>query len=215
MVSPPIAEAQEEGEENQVQSPEEPSIAESHCIIAFGPKTVYALQEAIKLSFKMFWDGSVSMFFNDTILSCVNNKDVLNTLLEMRTKTNDHEDPPVTLLHGQETEKVLRTTLMRIKIEQQEALEAKKRAAEEYVPEEEDDEENEDEMEDLADESEEKISTFQEDLDIITDFSCFTSAEFTTKIMQGVNMKCMLNLEEHKKPSKEQMEENLSILDAI
>lgn len=104
---------------------------------------------------------------------------------------------------------------MRIKIEQQEALEAKKRAAEEYVPEEEDDEENEDEMEDLADESEEKISTFQEDLDIITDFSCFTSAEFTTKIMQGVNMKCMLNLEEHKKPSKEQMEENLSILDAI
>ena len=28
-------------------------------------------------------------------------------------------------------------------------------------------------------------------------------------------MKCMLNLEEHKKPSKEQEEENLSILDAI
>ena len=96
----PIAETQEEGEENQVQSPEEPSIAESHNIIAFGPKTVYALQEAIKLSFKMFWDGSVSMYFNDTILSCVNNMDVLNTLLDMRTKTNDHEDPPVTLLHG-------------------------------------------------------------------------------------------------------------------
>lgn len=98
--APPIAETQEEGEENQVQSPEEPGIAESQCIIAFGPKTVYALQEAIKLSFKMFWDGSVSMFFNDTILSSVNNKDVLNTLLDMRTKTNDHEDPPVTLLHG-------------------------------------------------------------------------------------------------------------------
>jgi len=38
-------------------------------------------------------------------------------------------------------------------------------------------------MDDLADESEEKISTFQEDLDIITDFSCFSSTEFTTKVM--------------------------------
>jgi hypothetical protein len=44
---------------------------------------------------------------------------------------------------------------------------------------------------DLGDQSEEKITTFQEDLDIITDFSCFTSSEFTMKIMQGVNLKCM------------------------
>lgn len=35
----------------------------------------------------------------------------------MRTKTNEDEEPPVTLLHGQETEKLLRQTLMRIKIE--------------------------------------------------------------------------------------------------
>ena len=64
-------------------------------------------------------------------------------------------------MHGQETEKVLRTTLMRIKIEQQEALDAKKRAAEEAVPEEDEDMEMEDDdAMDLADESEEKISTF-------------------------------------------------------
>ena len=56
---------------------------------------------------------------------------------------------------------------------------------------------------DLADESEEKISTFQEDLDIITDFSCFTSSEFTTKIMQGMKLRCMLSFGEHTKPSKE------------
>jgi hypothetical protein len=56
---------------------------------------------------------------------------------------------------------------------------------------------------DLGDQSEEKITTFQEDLDIITDFSCFTSSEFTMKIMQGVNLKCMQNFGEHQKPSRE------------
>lgn len=61
---------------------------------------------------------------------------------------------------------------------------------------------DEDDAMDLADESEEKISTFQEDLDIITDFSCFTSSEFTSKIMQGVKLRAILSLDEHKKPSK-------------
>jgi len=94
---------------------------------------------------------------------------------------------------------------MRIKIEQQEALDAKKRAAEENVPDEDEDMEleNDDAM-DLADESEEKISTFQEDLEIITDFSCFSSSEFTTKVMQGVKMRSMMSFGEHTKPTKEQ-----------
>ena len=61
----------------------------------------------------------------------------------------------------------------------------------------------EDPME-LADESEENISSFEEDLVIITDFSCFSSSEFTTKIMQGVKMRCMMGLGEHTKPNKEQ-----------
>lgn len=68
---------------------------------------------------------------------------------------------------------------------------------------------------DLADETEEKITTFQEDLDIITDFSCFASSEFTSKIMQGGNIKCMLSFGEHTKPSKEQVEEDLHILEDI
>lgn len=63
-------------------------------------------------------------------------------------------------MHGQETELVLRATLMRIKIEQQEALDAKKRAAEENVPDEDEEMEDDADAMDLADESEEKISTF-------------------------------------------------------
>ena len=65
------------------------------------------LKQAVNQSFKLFWDGSISMY-QDTVLSSQNNKEVLNTLLEMRTRTNEDEEPPVTLLHGQETEKLLR-----------------------------------------------------------------------------------------------------------
>jgi hypothetical protein len=77
----------------------------------------------------------------DTVLSSKNNKDVLNTLLEMRQRTDEHEDPPITLLHGGETEKVLRTTLMRIKVEQEEAAEANRRAKEAAANQEEDSDE--------------------------------------------------------------------------
>ena len=100
--------------------------------------------------------------YYDTFLSSCNNKDILKTRLEMRRMSNEHEEPPVTLLHGQETEKVLRKTLMFIKDEEQKALEAKQRAAQQKLEEvdDEEEEENEEEM-DLGDESEEKMTTFQ------------------------------------------------------
>lgn len=207
----------EEGSGEQPEPAAEPCIPEGSFVLQYGPKTVKKIMiDGIQKSFKLFWDGSVCMF-QDNVLSSVNNKEVLNKLLDVRTQTNEDPDPPVTLLHGQETEKILRATLMRIKIEQQEALDAKKRAAEEAQAIEEEDEEgmDDDDAMDLADESEEKISTFQEDLDIITDFSCFTSSEFTSKVMQGVKLRALLSLDEHKKPSKAQMEEDLSCLDNI
>jgi hypothetical protein len=38
--------------------------------------------------------------YQDNVLSSVNNKEVLNKLLDVRTQTNEDPDPPVTLLHG-------------------------------------------------------------------------------------------------------------------
>lgn len=153
----------------------------------------------------------------ETALSAKNNKDVLNKLLEVRQATNEDEEPPVTLLHGNETEKLLRTTLMRIKIEQQEAVEAAARAKEQraaQVDEESDDMQKQSEME-MESESEEKMTTFDEDLEIVTDFGVFGCSEFTTKVMQGVDLKCLLSFSEHTKPSKEQVQEDLKILDDI
>lgn len=45
------------------------------------------------------------------------NKTMVARLLEFRTRTANDDEPPVTLLHGSETETVLRHSLMRIKVE--------------------------------------------------------------------------------------------------
>ncbi len=72
----------------------------------------------------------------------------------MRTNTEQDEEPPVTLIHGAESESTLRKTLLRIKIDQQEALEALQRAAKENQG-------DSDEQEDMnMSESKAEISTF-------------------------------------------------------
>jgi len=88
----------------------------------YGPKTLAMLHQAIKSTYKIFWDGSISLF-QETAHSSQNNKDFLTTLLDTRTNTEQDDEPPVTLIHGNETEQTLRKTLLRIKIDQQEALE--------------------------------------------------------------------------------------------
>ena len=83
----------------------------------------------------------------------------------------------MTLIHGFNTEQTLRKTLMRIKIEQQEALEEQRarQAAEAGESEQE---------EDIAvSESKADISTFQEDMETITDFLVSDSTPFTTKLL--------------------------------
>lgn len=72
----------------------------------------------------------------------------------MRTNTEQDSEPPVTLIHGAESESTLRKTLLRIKIEQQEALEALQAAAKEN-------QEDSDAQEELnMSESKAEISTF-------------------------------------------------------
>jgi len=85
-------------------------------LLQYGPKTLAALKNAIRTSFKLFWDGSISIY-QETALSSTNNKEFLTTLLEMRTNTEHDEEPPVTLIHGAESESTLRKTLLRIKID--------------------------------------------------------------------------------------------------
>ena len=93
-------------------------------LLQYGPQTISELGHLISHSFKVFWDGSISLY-KDTVSSSTNNKEFLNKLLDMRMHTDQHQEPPVTLIHGHETEITLREPLMRIKVEQAEELERK------------------------------------------------------------------------------------------
>lgn len=94
-------------------------------MLQYGPETISELSHLLKHSFKVFWDGSISLY-KDTVSSSTNNKEFLNQLLDVRMHSNDDQEPPVTLIHGVETEQTLRETLMRIKVEQQEEMERMK-----------------------------------------------------------------------------------------
>ncbi len=112
--------------------------------------------------FKIFWDGTLSMF-PESVLASSNNKQFVEKLLNVRTENNDHKEPSVALIHGK-SEAVLRAALLRIKIEQAEAAEAAKRRAKEEAArnrgEDEESEEEEEEPEQDLDDSQDKQSTF-------------------------------------------------------
>lgn len=152
---------------------------ENEYTLQFGPNTMNEIQGALEHSFKVFWDGSISLY-KDTVYSSSNNKEFMYKLLDVRMKTETHQEPPVTLIHGMETEVTLRETLLRIKVEQQEEADAKAKAAAEHISDESQIEETEIEQ-DL--ESKAEVSTFQEDMDTIADFLVSDATPFTTKLI--------------------------------
>mgnify|MGYP006950274007 CR=1 FL=1 len=64
-------------------------------------------------------------------------------------------------------------------------------------------------------ESKAEISTFQEDMETICDFLVSDSTLFTTKLLQGMPIKALYRLDEHRKPTKAQECEALDLLNNI
>ena len=52
-------------------------------LLQYGPQTMAELGHLIGHSFKVFWDGSISLY-KDTVSSSTNNKEFLNKLLDTR-----------------------------------------------------------------------------------------------------------------------------------
>ena len=57
-------------------------------MLQYGPETMAELGHLLKHSFKVFWDGSISLY-KDTVSSSTNNKEFLNQLLDVRMHSND------------------------------------------------------------------------------------------------------------------------------
>lgn len=64
-------------------------------------------------------------------------------------------------------------------------------------------------------ESKAEISTFQEDMETICDFMVSDATAFTTKLLQGVPIRALYRLDEHKKPTPAESLEALDLLHDI
>ena len=62
---------------------------QSEFVLQYGPQTMEELQHLVGHSFKVFWDGSISLY-KDTVMSSTNNKEFLNKLLDVRMHTDQH-----------------------------------------------------------------------------------------------------------------------------
>jgi hypothetical protein len=76
--------------------------------------------------YKLFWDGSLSMV-KTSVYASESNKRFVQELLNWRTITNEDPEPPIVLVHGIESEEVIRFSLLRLKAEEQERNEEQKR----------------------------------------------------------------------------------------
>lgn len=61
----------------------------------------------ISQTFKLLWDGSLSPS-HDSVGISPTNKQFVEALLELRVTTQNDDEPPVTLLHGPETDSVVK-----------------------------------------------------------------------------------------------------------
>ena len=96
-------------------------------------------------------------------------------------------------MHGSETETVVKNALLRVKVEQQEALEEQKRrarearlAAREAAGDEDEEPEEEEQEEQTHTEGGESMDGGghgQSDMSIIADFHCFDVPQFTSKVL--------------------------------
>jgi len=57
----------------------------NHYVLEYGPKTYEQLND-IECHFKLFWDGSLSLY-KDNVLSSAFNKHMVAKLLDFRTRT--------------------------------------------------------------------------------------------------------------------------------
>jgi len=178
----------------------------------FGEETQAKVKEAIDSSFKLFWDGCLT-FFPDCQIASSANKNFVKELLDMRDRTANDVEPPVTLLHGEQTETVLTHCVRVIKREQEEFQEEQKRKAKEAARAA--GEEEEETAGQQFEDSEDKMTTIEQDVEGAADFKVWDCPKFTLKILQGIPNKAIENLNVHPKKSPAEEEEDLALLDEI
>lgn len=90
-------------------------------IIEFAEETKHHITSLIPTTFKLLWDGTLSPMppasAENSAYAQLTNKHFVETLLDVRVSSQNDDEPPVTLLHGSETETVVKSSLLRVKLE--------------------------------------------------------------------------------------------------
>lgn len=176
-------------------TPEPPHEFESKAfILEFGQNTVQKVLECTKDAMKIFWDGSVSLY-PDTFAH-ENNKTFTLDLLRIRAENEERTEPKYSLIHSEETDLIVNQSMSKIKLDEM------------------DNKNTDGSMGGGYDESGSMTSTFQQDNQSPAIFVC-AEGQFTLKLLQGIENRCLLNMDEHPALTQEQIEDDLSILDEI
>lgn len=196
---PAQEEAPKEGEgegDNAPQAAPEPAheLGSKEFILEFGNHTVKNVMDHTRDAMKVFWDGSISLY-PDTFAH-ENNKQFTLDLLRIRHENEDRTEPKYSLIHGEETDLIAHQSMSKIKLEQMDNKDA------------------EGSMGGGFDESGSMTSTFQQDNASPAIFVC-AEGRFTLQILQGIENKCLMNIDEHPALTQEQIEDDLAILEEI
>lgn len=184
-----------EGEHDRPKTPEPLHELESKAyILEFGDVSMQSLLNNTKDAMKIFWDGSVSIY-PDTF-AYQNNKTLTLDLLRIRHENEDRTEPKYSLVHSEETDLVVTQSVSKIKLDEMDNKNADGSMGGGY------------------DESGSMTSTFQHDNSSPAIFVC-AEGQFTLKLLQGIENRCLLNMDEHPALTQQQIEDDLAILEEI
>lgn len=162
-------------------------------ILEYGGTTMQNVLANTKDAMKLFWDGSISVY-PDTFAH-ENNKTMTFDLLRIRTENEDRSEPKYSLIHSEETEIVVNQSMAKIKLDQMDSKDPEGSLG-------------------GNEESDSRTSTFQHENISPSIFTC-AEGRFTLRLLQGIENKWLLNVDEHPALTKQQIEEDLAVLDEI
>eukprot|EP01022_Parablepharisma_sp_SALTPOND_P007817 TRINITY_DN1332_c0_g1_i1.p1 TRINITY_DN1332_c0_g1~~TRINITY_DN1332_c0_g1_i1.p1 ORF type:complete len:963 (-),score=160.13 TRINITY_DN1332_c0_g1_i1:5578-8466(-) len=170
-------------------------------IIGYGDETSAEIKKATEKPLRVFWDGELDLKERDDTKYLT--RAMYDSLLKRKAEIPVHRKKrKLTLIHGAGARDAMANISEVVKLEEKERLRKERLAAFS--------EDDEPEPEEPLEEEEKKgfdVST------VCTD--CLADSPFTMKLMQGDYIPGLLNIEERPRPTRDELECDLSILEDI
>ena len=170
-------------------------------IIGFGEETVGELRKATGKPLRVFWDGELDL--KDRIDTKYLTRTMLDSLLKRRAEIPPHKKQrKLTLIHGVDARESISKISEIVRQEEKEKLRKERLAAA-----------GDDEDAEVEEPIEEEDKRGFDIGTVCTD--CLGDGPFTMKLLQGEYIPGLLNIAERPRPTRDELECDLAILDDI